>query len=382
MTPERWQQIERIYQDALDHEPSTRSAFLDQACAGDADLRREVVSLLEAHKPDDQFLEAPALEVTARALAAEAPRLARGQRLGSYELIAPLGAGGMGEVWRALDPDLNRQVAIKILLSQYSRDPQRLRRFEQEARAAGMLNHPNILAIYAVGKEEGSPYLVTELLEGATLRQRLAGGAIPEGKAIEYAGEITLGLADAHDKGIIHWDLKPENTFITLDGRLKILDFGLAMRVQPGPEPQDETQTASGMALDTPAYMAPEQARGKTTDHRSDIFALGAVLYEMLAGRPQPPGFRGSGLASCWHRWRAETSRSSPGPPHWSAYPRRPFRRFDASRSQVRRPAYPQRRYGKTSAEMRIAREAKGARSHPRRAGFQHSVALRSETRH
>ena len=238
-----------------------------------------------AHQPDDRFLESSALKVAARDLADEAPRPVRGQRLGSYELIDPIGAGGMGEVWRALDPALGRHVAIKILSSQYSRDPDRLRRFEQEARAAGMLNHPNVLAIYAVGKQEDSPYLVTELLEGATLRQRLASGAIPEGKAIEYGDQIVQGLAAAHEKGIVHRDLKPENIFITSDDRVKILDFGLAKLAQSGPEHQAQTQTASGMALGTPAYMSPEQVRGQPADHRSDIFALGAVLYEMLAGR-------------------------------------------------------------------------------------------------
>jgi serine/threonine protein kinase len=223
--------------------------------------------------------------VAARALAGETPRLAPGHRLGMYELMAPLGTGGMGEVWRALDPALNRQVAIKVLPSQYSRDPERLRRFAQEARAAGMLNHPNVLAIYGIGKEEGSPYLVTELLEGSTLRQRLDGGDIAERNAVEYAWQISQGLAAAHDKGIVHRDLKPENIFITSDGRVKILDFGLAKLVGPGPERQDQIQTGSGLALGTPAYMSPEQVRGQKTDHRSDIFAFGAVLYEMLAGR-------------------------------------------------------------------------------------------------
>ena len=147
----------------------------------------------------------------------------------------------MGEVWRALDPDLGRQVAIKILPSEYSRDPDRLRRFEQEARAAGMLNHPNVLAIYAIGKQEGAPYLVTELLEGATLRQRLADGPIPEIKALDYAGQIVDGLAAAHGKGIVHRDLKPENIFITGDGRVKILDFGLAKLMRPAAEQQDQT---------------------------------------------------------------------------------------------------------------------------------------------
>ena len=285
MTPERWQQIERIYQAALDSDPSVRSEFLDQSCQNDSELRKEVVSLLEASKGEHPFLESPALEIAARALADEAQRPAPLHRLGTYELIARLGAGGMGEVWRALDPDLGRQVAIKILPSEYSRDPDRLRRFEQEARAAGMLNHPNVLAVYAIGKQEGAPYLVTELLEGATLRQRLADGPIPELKALDYAGQIVDGLAAAHGKGIVHRDLKPENIFITGDGRVKILDFGLAKLMRPAAEQQDQTCTASGVVLGTPGYMSPEQVRGQTADHRSDIFALGIVLYEMLAAR-------------------------------------------------------------------------------------------------
>ncbi len=211
--------------------------------------------------------------------------ITRGERLGSYELIERIGAGGMGEVWRALDPALGRHVAIKILSPQFARDQDRLRRFEQEARAAGMLNHPNVLGIYAVGRHEHSPYLVTELLEGVTLRQRLASGAIPEARAIEYGDQIVQGLAAAHDKGIVHRDLKPENIFITSDDRVKVLDFGLAKLTPSGPEQDVPTQTASGIALGTPAYMSPEQVRGQRTDHRSDIFAVGAVLYEMLAGR-------------------------------------------------------------------------------------------------
>ena len=285
MTPERWRDVERVFQAALDREPSARSAFLDRACAGDAELRREVESLLDAHRPDDRFWESGALKEAARTLADEAPPAARGQRLGSYELVEQVGAGGMGEVWRALDPALGRHVAIKILSSQFSRDPDRLRRFEQEARAAGMLNHPNVLAIYAIGRQEDSPYLVTELLEGVTLRQRLASGAIPEGKAIEYGDQIVQGIAAAHEKGIVHRDLKPENIFITGDDRVKILDFGLAKLTQSGPQQDVPTRTASGIALGTPAYMSPEQVRGQPADHRSDIFAVGAVLYEMLSGR-------------------------------------------------------------------------------------------------
>jgi serine/threonine protein kinase/Tol biopolymer transport system component len=208
-----------------------------------------------------------------------------GQRLGSYELIERIGAGGMGEVWRALDPALGRQVAIKILPPQYSRDPDRLRRFEQEARAAGKLNHPNVLAIYAVGIHDEVPYLVTELLEGTTLRERLANGALTERKAVEYGDQIVQGLAAAHDKSIVHRDLKPENIFITCDGRVKILDFGLAKLTQSGPDGDMPTQTAHGLVLGTPGYMSPEQVRGEAADHRADIFAVGAVLYEMLSGQ-------------------------------------------------------------------------------------------------
>jgi Tol biopolymer transport system component len=212
-------------------------------------------------------------------------RFSPGQRLGAYELIAPIGRGGMGEVWRALDPALRRHVAIKVLPEEYSRDPDRLRRFTQEAQAAGMLNHPNVLAIYAVGEQDQSPFLVTELLEGETLRERLARGALPENKAIEYGDQIVQGLAAAHHKGIVHRDLKPENIFITAHGHAKILDFGLAKLAPSGPDHEALTQTAVGVTVGTPAYMSPEQIRGDTVDHRADVFAVGTLLYEMLSGR-------------------------------------------------------------------------------------------------
>jgi serine/threonine protein kinase len=285
MTPERWKEVEPIYQAALDHDVAARRAFIAEACAGDDDLRRDVESLLEAYGSRDRFLESGALNAVARELAMHSPRATAGQRLGAYELIELLGAGGMGEVWRALDPGLRRHVAIKILPSQYSLDPDRLRRFEQEAQAAGRLNHPNVLSVYAIGRHEGSPFLVTELLEGLTLRQKLAGGALPEAKALEYVDQLIQGLAAAHDKAIVHRDLKPENVFITSDERVKILDFGLAKLAPTGPQQDLPTQTATGVALGTPAYMAPEQIRAQPVDHRSDIFAVGALLYEMLAGR-------------------------------------------------------------------------------------------------
>ena len=217
--------------------------------------------------------------------------LASGTRLGPYEILSPLGAGGMGEVYRARDERLKRDVAIKVLPASYSQDADRLRRFEQEAQAAGGLNHPNITAVYDLGSHEGAPYIVTELLEGETLRARLAGGALPARKAIDYASQIAQGLAAAHEKGIVHRDLKPENLFLTKEGRAKILDFGLAKLTQPesgsGPQTNLPTATAGtepGVVMGTLGYMSPEQVKGKTVDARSDIFSFGAILYEMLSG--------------------------------------------------------------------------------------------------
>lgn len=220
-----------------------------------------------------------------------------GAKIGPYEILSLLGSGGMGEVYRGRDTRLERDVAIKILRVSASADPERIRRFEQEARATGLLNHPNILAIYDIGTHEELPYLVSELLEGETLRSRLQEGTVPQRKALDYAVQITQGLAAAHEKGIVHRDLKPENLFVTKDDRVKILDFGLAKLVQPENESSDHSklatiqpQTESGIVLGTVGYMSPEQVRGKHADHRSDIFAFGAVLYEMLTGtRP----FRG-----------------------------------------------------------------------------------------
>src|SRR6266705_1951100 len=197
----------------------------------------------------------------------------------------------MGEVYRAKDSRLGRDVAIKVLPASFSADPDRLRRFEQEARAAGILNHSNITAVYDIGTHEGAPYVVQELLEGETLRSGLAGGRLPPRKAIDYALQVAHGLAAAHEKGIVHRDLKPENLFVTKDGRVKILDFGLAKLTQ-SEEGVDLTEfptatrgTEPGVVMGTLGYMSPEQLRGKAIDHRSDIFAFGVILWEMLAGR-------------------------------------------------------------------------------------------------
>ena len=245
-----------------------------------------------------------------------APRV----RLGAYEVLGLIGTGGMGEVYRARDSRLGRDVAIKVLPSEFASDAERLRRFEQEARAAAALNHPNILAVYDIGQHHASPYIVSELLEGDTLRERLTGGALPVRKAIEFAVQIAHGLAAAHDKAIVHRDLKPENVFVTSDGRVKILDFGLAKLTQGARGPREESESSSaaarasgggapravmaepalagvsalpttppgtlpGVVLGTVGYMAPEQVRGLSADHRADIFAFGAILYEILSGQ-------------------------------------------------------------------------------------------------
>ncbi len=214
-----------------------------------------------------------------------------GQKIGPYEVAGQIGAGGMGEVYKARDPRLGRDVAIKVLPSSFSSDPDRLQRFAQEARAAAALNHPNILAIFDIGEDKGAPYVVSELLDGETLRDRLRSGALSNRKAIDFALQMAHGLAAAHEKGIVHRDLKPENLFITHDNRLKILDFGLAKLIHPeessssGDAPTMQVATDPGVVMGTVGYMSPEQVRGKPADHRSDIFSFGSILYEMVSGK-------------------------------------------------------------------------------------------------
>ncbi len=219
--------------------------------------------------------------------------LSPGTRLGPYEILAPIGAGGMGEVYRAKDPRLGRDVAIKVLPASFSNDADRLRRFELEAKAAGVLNHPNITIVYDIGTDssDGAPYVVQELLEGETLRLALSSGHLPPRTAIDYATQIAQGLAAAHDKGIVHRDLKPENLFVTKEGRAKILDFGLAKLTEVGQSgsatnlPTMASATEPGVVMGTLGYMSPEQVKGRPADARSDIFALGAILFEMLSGK-------------------------------------------------------------------------------------------------
>src|SRR5579863_1569189 len=225
--------------------------------------------------------------------------LTSGTKLGPYEIQGSLGAGGMGEVYRAHDARLDRAVAIKVLPASFSADRDRLQRFAQEARAAAALNHPNILSIFDIGEEQGAPYVVSELLEGETLRDRLRTGALSIRKAIDYSLQVARGLAAAHEKGIVHRDLKPENLFLTNDGRVKILDFGLAKLTRPennsgADAPTVQVNTEPGQIMGTVGYMSPEQVRGKAADYRSDIFSFGSILYEMLSGQR---AFRGDSAA-------------------------------------------------------------------------------------
>jgi len=281
MKPEQWQQAREVLADALELRPEERPAFLDRACSSDHALRREVERLLSSNdEARSSFLQSSAFRVT----------LMPGTMVGDYEIVRLLGAGGMGEVYRAHDKHLGRDVAIKVLPAFLSHDPDRLRRFEQEARAAAALNHPNILAVHQMGTYEGAPYLVSELLEGSTLRELLMRGSMPVRKVIDYGVQIARGLAAAHEKGIVHRDLKPENLFVTGDGWVKILDFGLAKLMQPQPCSEHTASmlsdaTAAGVIMGTVGYMSPEQVNGGSTDHRADIFAFGAILYEMLTGK-------------------------------------------------------------------------------------------------
>jgi serine/threonine protein kinase len=292
MTPERWQQIDKLFHSALALEPGERAAFLAQACAGDEPLRLEVESLISSHGDAERLLKTPMPQVAAELLFDGQGALARGQQIASYEVVELLGAGGMGEVFLAQDKRLGRKVALKLLPTYFTRDGDRLRRFEQEARAASALNHPNILTIYEIGQSDGHHFIATEFIEGVTLRRHMVSASLKLDEALDIAAQIAAALGAAHAAGIVHRDIKPENVMVRGDGYVKVLDFGLAKLTEreemlpPTEMPaRMMVDTAPGVVLGTARYMSPEQARGQAVDARADIWSLGVVLYEMVTGK-------------------------------------------------------------------------------------------------
>ncbi|PYT10186.1 MAG: hypothetical protein DMF60_00880 [Acidobacteria bacterium] len=301
MIKERWLLIERTYHAALEREGEARSAFLDEACDGDEELRSEVEGLITHDVQASSFIESPALEIAARELAKHSLDQEQSQisnsppapeRIGPYKLLAPIGRGGMGEVHLALDTRLNRKVAMKLLPAAFTTDPERVRRFEQEARAASALNHPNILTIYEIGQHDSLHFMATEFIEGETLRQRMMSARLSLQTVLEVGTQIASALGAAHDSGIVHRDIKPENIMLRPDGYVKVLDFGLAKLSERQAIATDteaptiaNRRTLPGTVMGTITYMSPEQARGLEVDARTDIFSLGVVLYELVAGR-------------------------------------------------------------------------------------------------
>ncbi len=296
MTPERYQEVGQLYRAALEVEPEQRTAFLVGACGDDEALRQEVESLLGYAMQRDGLMDQPALEVAAKAIAADPHWSPVGQRLGHYQILSLLGKGGMGEVYLAQDTNLGRKVALKLLPPAFTRDQERLRRFKREARSASALNHPNILTIYEVGIIGDTHFIATEFIDGQTLRERLRGARLKLSEALDLAIQTTNALSAAHAAGIVHRDIKPENVMVRRDGIVKVLDFGLAKLSEPplveqatvtdsGSGNKAPISTAAGVVLGTVNYMSPEQARGLKVDQRTDIFSLGVMLYEMLMGR-------------------------------------------------------------------------------------------------
>jgi eukaryotic-like serine/threonine-protein kinase len=285
MTPDRWQQISSVYQATLEREATERETFLQEACAGDEELRREVMDLLAHHQEAPRFMEAPALDVAARQLAHNRDSGLVSSQLGPYEILSLLGAGGMGEVYLARDPRLERVVALKILPPEVTLDPERLQRFVREARAASALNHPNIATIHEIGEAEGIHFISMEHIEGETLQARIRQQRLELEEILDIGIQIADALDEAHCKGITHRDIKPSNLMLTPHGQVKVLDFGLAKRIHQEKAPDAESHTTPGLIMGTVDYMSPEQVLGQEVDSRTDLFSLGVVLYDMVTGR-------------------------------------------------------------------------------------------------
>jgi tetratricopeptide (TPR) repeat protein len=292
MTLERWQRVDEIFQAAIERHPAERAAFLDKCCADDQELRTEVESLISCDKQGLSFVDEPAFQKAAGLLIVDEPQLRDGQHIGHYEIAGLIGRGGMGEVYGAKDLRLNRRIALKLLPADYSRQKDRLRRFQQEAQAASALNHPNILTIHELGDVDGRQFIATEFVDGETLRERMKRGRLSLPETLDISTQVASALAAAHRAGIVHRDIKPENIMLRRDGYVKVLDFGLAKLTEQREQPPrddgeraDDVDISSGLLMGTVKYMSPEQARCAQVDPRSDIFSLGVVVYEMLSGR-------------------------------------------------------------------------------------------------
>jgi eukaryotic-like serine/threonine-protein kinase len=290
VTPEQWHRVKEVFEAALERAPEERSAFLGQACAGDDVLRSEVNSLLSSYEQESSFMETPAAGLAAESLLKEASAALVGQQLGHYQIAREIGRGGMGVVYLAQDVSLDRPVALKLLPKHLTSDPNRVQRFEREARAASALNHHNILTIYEIAQLDGLHSIATEFIDGVTLRERLKSKDLELSETLNIAEQIASALVAAHDAGIVHRDIKPENVMLRRDGYVKVLDFGLAKLTEQqtvkkvnASAPIAGTNTDTGV-MGTVGYMSPEQARGESVDHRTDVFSLGVVIYEMVTG--------------------------------------------------------------------------------------------------
>src|SRR6266705_4776765 len=287
MKPERWQQIKVLLQSALEREPAQRSAFLAEACADDESLRSDVESFIGSYEQAGDFIEAPAFELMADSLTNLQGASFIGHSLGPYKILEHIGAGGMGDVYLAEDVRLGRKVAVKLLPLGFTRDHERVHRFQQEARAASALNHPNILTIFEIGEIDSRHFIATEFIEGETLRQRMVKSHMEINEVLDVAVQVAAALMAAHQAGIAHRDIKPENIMLRRDGFVKVVDFGVAKLTEPKTGETEAVtllNTKQGTVIGTAHYMSPEQARGLQIDARTDIWSLGVVLYEMVAG--------------------------------------------------------------------------------------------------
>src|SRR5215510_9604457 len=320
MTPERWKKLDILFHEALELQAETRAAHLTKVCGDDEQLRVEVERLIAAHEREGSFIDSPIFSEPEEMTDDDPDESPVGRRIGPYLVVSLLGQGGMGKVFLAEDIRLERKVALKILPAAFTDDPDRVRRFEREAKAASALKHPNILTIHEIGEADGAHYIVSEFVEGETLRQQIRRGPLSLAAALDMTRQVAGALAAAHAAGIVHRDIKPENVMTRPDGLIKVLDFGLAKLTEGqrdrGTEGQRDRETEKhrdrgmerrrldalyvspslrpsvpmsltdpGMVVGTAHYMSPEQARGQKVDHRADIFSLGVMLYEMLAGR-------------------------------------------------------------------------------------------------